>query len=135
MVKKTPFIIGGIAIVFFIVLVIFRIQHPLVGGGFYSVQNNLTQSASTTPGGATTQVQSNQAGLFSGSANFTWDNVNSRLGINTTTQGSSFTVDNGDVYIASSTKGEIRKLPNGNCLRYTVDNTCATVTSTLTCPS
>src|SRR3989344_4568560 len=36
---------------------------------------------SGSPGGANTNVQFNNAGAFGGSANFFWDNTNSRLGI------------------------------------------------------
>ena len=35
-----------------------------------------------TPGGSNTQVQYNNSGAFAGSANFTWDNTNSRLYVN-----------------------------------------------------
>ena len=34
-----------------------------------------------SPGGSTTQVQYNNAGAFAGSANFIWDNTNTRLGV------------------------------------------------------
>ncbi|MGQ0524425.1 MAG: tail fiber domain-containing protein [Betaproteobacteria bacterium] len=36
-----------------------------------------------TPGGANTQIQFNNSGAFGGSANFVWDNTNSRVGIGT----------------------------------------------------
>ncbi|OCK55418.1 tail fiber domain-containing protein [Bradyrhizobium sp. LMTR 3] len=48
----------------------------LIGGG---------GGGSGTPGGANTQVQFNNSGVFGGSANLVWDNVNNRLGIGTTT--------------------------------------------------
>ena len=38
-----------------------------------------------TPGGSTTQIQYNNAGAFEGSANFTWDNTNTRLTIGSST--------------------------------------------------
>jgi hypothetical protein len=40
--------------------------------------------AAGAPGGATTQVQFNNAGAFAGDSNFVWDNVNKRLGLGTT---------------------------------------------------
>ena len=42
---------------------------------------DLTASGSGSPGGATTQVQFNNAGAFGGDASFVWDNTNKRLGI------------------------------------------------------
>lgn len=105
------------------------------GGGFQNAQNNNLQTVSSTPVGADGNLQFATTGLFNSSNNLRWDNSNSRLGINTTTAGSALTVDLGDVYVASSTRGLIRKLPNGSCLRFTVDNSGYTVTSTLTCPS
>lgn len=131
---KPPYIIGAVGALILVALIILRIQHPLLGGGFYSVQNNLLQSASTTPGGADSNVQFNQAGAFGGSSQLTWINSTSHLGVGTTTPGASLTVDNGNIYIASSTLGEVRKLPNGSCLLYTVANTGAFVTSSLSCP-
>lgn len=42
-----------------------------------------TLPVATTPGGSDTQVQFNNAGVFDGNANFTWDDTNSRLEIGT----------------------------------------------------
>lgn len=103
------------------------------GGGFYSQQDNNLQTVSSTPVGGDGAVQFSQSGLFDGSNNLHWDNTNSRLGINTTTPGVSLVVD-GDIYLASSTLGEIRLLPNNSCLLFTVTNTGSFVTSSISCP-
>jgi len=43
----------------------------------------IAASGGGSPGGSTTQVQYNNTGAFAGSANFIWDNTNSRLAVGT----------------------------------------------------
>jgi hypothetical protein len=49
--------------------------------GSNGTQGNQGIAGSGTAAGSTTQVQYNNAGAFAGSANLTWDNTNTRLGI------------------------------------------------------
>lgn len=55
-------------------------------------------SGGGTPGGSNTQVQFNNSGSFGGSANFTWDNTNSAIGL----FGSYIIGDGTDVYISGT---------------------------------
>ena len=49
-----------------------------------------TPASGGTPGGSNTQIQYNNSGTFGGSANFIWDNTNTRVGIAQSTPTSRF---------------------------------------------
>jgi len=60
---------------------------------------------------------------------------NGNVGISTSTPGSKLTVDNGDIYIASSTRGIIMKdTVKGGCSRITLSSGVLVVSATTTCP-
>ena len=59
----------------------------------FGVTSWSTASSGGTPGGATTQIQYNNAGAFGGSSNLIWDNTNGRLGIGTSTPSGSITIN------------------------------------------
>lgn len=64
--------------------------------GILPVANGGTgTSTGVAPGGSTTQVQYNNAGVFAGSANLVWDNTNARLGVGTTSPQKKLSVSNG----------------------------------------
>ncbi len=56
------------------------------------------------------------------------------VGIGTTTPGALLTVDNGDIYVASPTKGIILTSPDGTCARGTIDNSDVLTFASVTCP-
>jgi len=57
------------------------------GGGAtkFLREDNTWQTVSASPGGATTQIQFNNAGAFGGDSNFIWDNTGKVLGLGSTT--------------------------------------------------
>lgn len=62
-----------------------------------------------TPGGSTTQIQYNDAGIFGADANYTWDKTNKRLKIGAGTKDADLSIissrpfaDGGNIYIESS---------------------------------
>ena len=72
-----------------------------------SAWDQLSVSSGGSPGGSTGNIQYNNAGVFGGSANNTWDNTNSRLtlggGVNTDKQ---FFVNKGAYFNASNANSE-----------------------------
>ena len=67
-----------------------------------------------------------------GVAGFTYKNGN--VGVGTSTPTARVQVEDGDVYIASSTRGIILKSPDGTCARGTIDNSDVLTFSSVTCP-
>lgn len=124
-------ILVGILIILFICLP--KLPQPSFGGGFYSLYTN-TSSSPSTPGGSNTQVQFNQSGSLGGSNNLVWNNATGALGVGTTTPGSSITVDNGDIYIASSTRGIIERITSTTCMRAIPNLAGTFTTSSVACP-
>lgn len=57
------------------------VQEITLGTNLSMSGTTLNASGSGAPGGATTQVQFNNAGAFDGNANFIWDNTNSKLNL------------------------------------------------------
>lgn len=102
--------------------------------GILPVANGGTgTSTGAAPGGSTTQVQYNNAGVFAGSANLVWDNSNVRLGIGTSSPaqklqvsgaGSQYTsiisTDSGNTGVLF---GDASKVDEGYVLYANSDNT------------
>ena len=57
------------------------------------------------------------------------------IGIGTEDPKSKLQVTDGDVYIEDINKGVIMKAPNGNCFRYTPDNTGTLISTSVVCPN
>lgn len=57
------------------------------------------------------------------------------IGVGTTTPASKLQVSDGDIYIDDINNGVIMKSPNGQCWRYTPDNTGQLVPQAITCPN
>ena len=61
-------------------------------------------------------------------------NVNGNIGINEVNPKAKLHVNNGDVYIEEIGSGLIMKSPNGQCWRYTPDNTGQLISTSVGCP-
>ena len=77
-----------------------------------------------TPGGSTTQIQYNNAGAFAGSANFVWDNTNTRLGIGTSSPQRTFCIQNGGPVVEIDPDGL-----SGNPIYFNYNRTTSTYTT------
>lgn len=82
----------------------------------YQSHNNLILQAHETINGAPGQIQGN-------------------VGIGTITPAAKLQVAEGDVYIEDIGKGVIMKSPNGQCWRYTPDNTGQLTPTAVSCPN
>ena len=56
------------------------------------------------------------------------------VGINTSTPGARLTVNNGDVYVNSSSRGLVLKAPDGHCSRIQLQNNDTLSVTPITCP-
>jgi hypothetical protein len=82
-------------------------------------------AGASTPGGSTSQIQYNNAGALSGSANFTWDNANNRVNtVNLTATGLILTA-------ASASGGAGFRVPHGAAPSAPVDGDLWSTTSGL----
>ena len=57
------------------------------------------------------------------------------LGVGTTQPNAKIQVSDGDVYIENINNGVIMKSPNGQCWRYTPDNSGQLIPTPITCPN
>jgi hypothetical protein len=71
---------------------------------------NISSGGGGTPAGSTEQIQFNSGGVFGASANFNWDNANSRLGIMQATPGSALDVK-GTLRLSGATSGYVGLAP------------------------
>ncbi len=127
---KYLIILWGVGLTLFVVWP--KTPRNIGNGGFYSIYQATTTPS--VPGGSDTQVQFNQSGSLAGSSNLTWLNNTGALGVGTTTPGASITVDNGDIYIASSTRGVIERINSTTCMRAIPNLAGNFTTSSVACP-
>ena len=94
--------------------------------GGYSVVNG-SYSGQINVSGATSTVSGTDMFSIVGRTDL-------KVGISTTTPGAKLTIAEGDVYIASSTRGVIQKSPDGACWRQTVSNLGVGSFTSISCP-
>ena len=60
--------------------------------------------------------------------------VNGNVGLNETNPQSKLHIKDGDIYLEEINRGVIMKSPNGQCWRYTPDDTGQLIGSPISCP-